>query len=182
MRCSPHCKTLEQSKFLYIVFNALSPFLFWITIQVEASSKPTIFLVLPRQATISLVDGRSISGVRLTSLDHDNLTFTKGGKRSLPLIQVKRISFAGPVQFLQRRLKPPRGDEPKGCREHYQLKTNNRVLSVHDSGEMLAIDPDGLESLVFMNLQGPSSRKKLVVSMVRFDSDARVLIEYKSCS
>jgi len=182
MHCSPPCKTLVQSKFLYIVVNALSPFLFWITSQVEASRKPPIFLVLPRQATISLVDGKSISGVRITSLDHDNLSYIKGGKRSLPLIYVKRISFAGPVQFWQKRLPPPRGDKPKGCREHYQLTTNNRVLSVHDSGEMLAIDPDGLESLVFMNLQGPSSRKKLVVSMVTFDSNARVLIEYKSCA
>ena len=179
----PHLrKSMRPDHWLYLVLGTLC-FLNSNYVTVAATySRQGIMLMLPRQAIISLVNGQSISGVQVTFLSQTKLSYVKGGNRSLPLSNVRSLSFREPNNPQQKRSPKFRGDEPKGCRQPYQLMTNTRLLSLQKNGSILAVTSDGMDSLEYMNLQGPSSRKKLVVIMVRFDSNARVLIKYMSCS
>ena len=132
--------------------------------------KALITLVLPSRVSISLASGKTISGVRLTALDSSQLSYEKGGKRSLP------VSLEATFR------KPIRGFQISGCRGPQEMPIPGSALLVVPNGDALALDPAILESTVSKDLQQASSVNILVVSALRFDPDGKVRLEYKSCS
>ena len=147
-----------------------------------AMGKALITLVLPSRVSISLASGKTISGVRLTALDSSQLSYEKGGKRSLPVREVRSISFSGPVSLEATFRKPIRGFQISGCRGPREMPIPGSALLVVPNGDALALDPAILESTVSKDLQQASSVNILVVSALRFDPDGKVRLEYKSCS
>ena len=147
-----------------------------------AVAKGPITMVLPSRVTISLVSGETISGVRLTDLGPSQLIYEKGGKRSLPLRQVKSISFSGSVS-LEAKLPPDiRGSKLVGCRGPRQMPLPGSALLVQSKGDTLVLDPASLESSLLRDLRQASSLNTLVVDTLRFDPDGKVQLDYKSCS
>jgi hypothetical protein len=175
-------KLMRPHYWLYLVIASLY-FLYNNTTNLAgANNRPHILLFLPSQAIITLVNGQSISGVNIAFLDQSTLKYIKGGNRTLSLSDVRSISFRELKTPQQWRLRRMRGGELKKCRENFQLKTNSRALRLQDRGKILAVEADGLNADTIHNLLGQSFRNELIVTIVRFNSSSRVLIQYKLCT
>jgi hypothetical protein len=147
-----------------------------------AVAKGPIKLVLPSRVTISLVSGKTISGARLTDLGPSQVSYEKGGKRSLPVREVKSISFSGSVT-LEEKLPPDvRGSKLVGCRGPLQMPLPGSALLVQSKGDALFLDPASLDTSVLRDLRQATSLNTLVVDTLRFEPDGKVQLDYKSCS
>jgi hypothetical protein len=147
-----------------------------------AVAKGPITLMLPSRVTISLVSGKTISGVRLTALGPSQVSYEKGGKRSLPVREVKSIAFSGSVT-LEEKLPPEvRGTKLVGCRGPLQMPLPGSALLVQSKGDALFLDPASLDTSVLRDLRQASSLNTLVVDTLRFEPDGMVQLDYKSCS
>jgi hypothetical protein len=172
-----------------------------------AVARTPITMVLPSMATISLLSGRTISGVRLTALGPTEVSYEKGGRRSLPVREVESISFSGPLSLEGRGLpvlsfmtdnmipaeilfslgrifgpKPETSTRSVRCRQSRQIPITSSALSVQPNGEALALDPASLESSVVTDLQQARSINILMVETLRLGADSKVQLEYKICS
>jgi hypothetical protein len=146
-----------------------------------AGSMEPIPLKLPRQATISMVNGGTISGVRLAALGPSQVSYEKAGRRFLPAREVASIAFSGPV-VLRENVRPEiRGEEPAGCGKRREMSLLSSALTVQANGDALAIAPSGLTPTRLMDLQQATSLNTLVVTLLRFGADGKVWLEYKSC-
>lgn len=62
-----------------------------------------VLLQLPPDVTIQTNKNETISGVRLTAVSSGGITYEKGGKRFLPALETKRVSFRGDLLIRGRR-------------------------------------------------------------------------------
>jgi len=147
-----------------------------------AVAKGPITMVLPSRVTISLVSGKTISGVRLTDLGPSQVSYEKGGKRSLPVQEVKSISFSGSISLKAKRPPDIRGTKLVGCRGPRQMPLPGSALLVQSKGDTLSLDPASLDTSVLRDLRQATSLNTLVVDTLRFDPDGKVQLDYKSCS
>jgi hypothetical protein len=147
-----------------------------------AVAKEPITLVLPSRVTISLVSGKTISGMRLTALGPSQVSYEKGGKRSLPVREVKSIAFSGSVTLEAKFPPDMRGSKLVGCRGPRQMPLPGSALLVQSKGETLVLDPASLDTSVLRDLRQASSLNTLVVDTLRFEPDGKVQLDYKSCS
>jgi hypothetical protein len=137
-----------------------------VSLATPAIAAGPLTLLLPSQATIKLVNGQTISGIRLESVGTDAVSYEQGGKRSLPLRQVQSIAFSG----------------PKGCRGPRQLLLASTALAVQPKGMALALDPTRLDSTLRLDLQQAITLNTLVVDSLHFDPRGNVRLDYKACS
>jgi hypothetical protein len=168
-------RSAEAAFLLMVVVHASAP---------AAVAKGPITLVLPSRVTISLVSGKTMSGVRLTALGPSQVSYEKGGNRSLPVQEVKSISFSGPMTLEQKASRGIRirGSQPVGCRGPRQMPIPGSALSVQSKRDALSLDPASLDTSVLRDLRQASSLNTLVVDTLRFDPDGKVQLDYKSCS
>lgn len=166
-------RSAQAAFLLMVVVHASTP---------AAVAKGPITLVLPSRVTISLVSGKTISGVRLTALGPSQVSYEKGGNRSLPVQEVKSISFSGPMTLEAKRPPDIRGTKLEGCRGPRQMPIPGSALSVQSKRDALSLDPASLDTSVLRDLRQASSLNTLVVDTLRFDPDGKVQLEYKSCS
>lgn len=147
-----------------------------------AWAQAPITMVLPSRVAIALASGQTISGVRLMALGLSEVSYEKGGRRSLPLREVKSISFSGSVS-LEAKLPPEiRGAKVEGCRGPRLLLISGSALVVQSNGDALALNPASLERTVSRDLRQASSLNFLVVDTLRFEPDGKVRLTYNSCS
>ena len=147
-----------------------------------AWAQAPITMVLPSRVAIALASGQTISGVRLMALGPSEVSYEKGGRRSLPVREVKSISFSGPVLLEAKRRPDIRGPEVEGCRGPRLLPISSSALVVQSNGDALALDPASLARTVSRDLRQASSLNSLVVDTLRFVPDGKVRLTYNSCS
>jgi hypothetical protein len=153
-----------------------------VSLATPAIAAGPLTLLLPSQATIKLVNGQTISGIRLESVGTDAVSYEQGGKRSLPLRQVQSIAFSGPVPLRSNKTPEIRGETPKGCRGPRQLLLASTALAVQPKGMALALDPTRLDSTLRLDLQQAITLNTLVVDSLHFDPRGNVRLDYKACS
>jgi hypothetical protein len=152
-----------------------------------------IRMELPPRVTITLQSGRTISGVLLAAVGQRGISYKKGGKRFLIVVEVKKISFSGPV-LLERRYRevlmsgkvpsilfPENQDTTRGndCRKPREIATPVSAMLLKSNGEALYLDPRGLEPFVVKDLRQARRNKFLLVESLQFDPDGKVRLKYK---
>lgn len=143
--------------------------------------KAPIKLRLPSRVTISLVNGRVVSGVRLLSLQPNQVNYKKAGIRTLPLRQVLSISFRDETRLKERIPQKLRGGDSDRCQEEREISLISSALEILDSGEILALFPDKIKSDDLQYLRKLSNDNKTFVSVLSFNSLGRVRIKLLSC-
>ena len=145
-----------------------------------------ITLVLPIRVTIALASGMSISGVRLTALGPTEVSYEKGGRRTLPAQEVKNISFTGPMSLESPSKYVLHGPSSSrlwlssmGCQKPRQLLIPRTALVVIPNGNALALDTASISSTernVLLNAKW--SGYSLVVKTLKFEADGLMQLEY----
>jgi hypothetical protein len=161
-------------------------FTLWISIAIVNNSaalgKTPFQLILPPSATITLVNRRTISGVRMKSLSPDRLEYVKAGVRSVSLDEVHSISFYG-ASKLRKRIGPRlRGVNSDGCQdESKRLSFVRSALETRQDGDVLVLIPNKLNSVDPQMLRTRNNPNRLVVNTILFDPPGFVKIKFLLC-
>lgn len=146
-----------------------------------------ITLVLPIRVSIALASGMTISGVRLTALGPTEVSYEKGGRRTLPVPEVKNISFKGPMSLespikpvlFGRRLSSGKTLSSGGCQKPRQPLIPRTALVVIPNGDALALDTASMSSTERNVMQEAKwSGYSLVVKTLKFEADGLMQLEY----
>jgi hypothetical protein len=164
---------------------ASSGALCWAGLPSAAAGAPAeaVMLMLPAKATIKTTKGQSYTGVRLSALSPSQITYEKGGKRSLAAGDVSSIAFLGKVNLKAKGSNVVRGVEPRGCTPSAEeVQVASAGLAIQANGSSLALVPAQLPESVRKDLKQTSKVLTLVVNELRFAPGGKVRVVYKACA
>ncbi len=145
-----------------------------------SASEEMLKMALPENAVITLVNGQKYSGVKVTAINGQSVTFQKGGvTKTLPKNQVKGIAFSGQYVMLGSE-RTVRGTNLAGCTAVDPISVSDTLLSAAEA-DIAALDTSELARMQQMELNQVAEGRGYVIESITFEGEEMV-INTKACS